>query len=562
MKTIVLLILTVFVTNALWSLVAQAAPAIREAPYCLALRGNGESQPAHWGALARTVELNGLQKLMSGGSSATISMFWLEAMAANPHVLNQKSQLQKERVSLMLKSLLGFVGIVKKSTEFQDFMELFGKIDLAKKTDVTKSLQSLVQKKNLTAAQGTLIRAYNLGLLDPEYASLILRALENQDLKKSQFYISELQETLRVFGAFNAATDQNIFFRSGIVSFERLAKSFGKIAHFYSAQGADNDLEAEWLAFFKMCAPISVGKTWTELMQDEPMCGQKFTSLFQSHFAPNQPEIPMEELQVGYAIPALPTTSVLIKEAAIQARSAMTEYHAKMDPAFGKSFKINQTDDVRFGYWGTAANLAKIAANLQGTQDEKSRRFYPFGQASWKEVLSLSPAEPGLSRLKTFKNQGQTLVSAGGWSDLHPVLVLKAAGCENVIYLTRQGGESLFAQGVAKRLLNLDRSWEHLETSTTEIKARNADPNNRGDSFDQTSTWSRLYNLGNPQSSLNESLRQASAIFCTNWNAYDIKTELVQLIENSYRSSFQVQSSDLQNLLPFLTENKPGCQAL
>ncbi|MFN7728958.1 MAG: hypothetical protein ACK5P7_07365 [Bdellovibrio sp.] len=126
----------------------------------------------------------------------------------------------------------------------------------------------------------------------------------------------------------------------------------------------------------------------------------------------------------------------------------------------------------------------------------------------------------------------------------------------------RQGGESLFAQGVAKRLLNLDRSWEHLETSTTEIKARNADLNNRGDSFDQTSTWSRLYNLGNPQSSLNESLRQASAIFCTNWNAYDIKTELVQLIENSYRSSFQVQSSDLQNLSPFLTENKPGCQAL
>ena len=34
-------------------------------PYCLALRGNGEAQPAHWGALANLVEKMGLPQIQS-----------------------------------------------------------------------------------------------------------------------------------------------------------------------------------------------------------------------------------------------------------------------------------------------------------------------------------------------------------------------------------------------------------------------------------------------------------------------------------------------------------------
>lgn len=555
MRTIVFLILAVFLSNALVSVAFGA-----ETPYCLALRGNGEAQPAHWGALARTVELAGLPKMMAGGSSATISMFVLESMAANPFVLNQNKTLQKERVSLMLKSLLGFVGMVQNSEEFRDFMALYGKIQAAKKTDLSQTLQDLIEKKNWSTAQGTIQRAYKLGLIDTEYATLLLKATAEQDLKKSRFYLSELQETIRVFGSFNAASDQNLFFRPGVISFEKLAASFGRVAHFYSTLGSDDALKGEWQAFFETCAPDSVGKSWIELVTAKPVCGQMFAQLYTSHFTNNQPDIPMEEMQVGYVIPTLPTTSVLVKSAAAQALEAMKQYHTKLDPAFGASFQLKNTDDVRFGYWGNPETLERIEKNLSA-RDEKSRRFYKLGTAQWKEVLSLSPAEPGLSRMKAFKNQGETLVSAGGWSDLHPVLVLKAAGCENVIYVSRQGGDSIFGQGVAKRLLNLDRDWSVLETSTPEASKRNGLLNNQGDRSDQTSLWSRLYNLGNTSSSYNESLRQASAILCTNWNDFDVKTQLVQLIEDSYRASFRVQSSVMNHLSPVLTEERPGCQA-
>ncbi len=43
-------------------------------------------------------------------------------------------------------------------------------------------------------------------------------------------------------------------------------------------------------------------------------------------------------------------------------------------------------------------------------------------------------------------------VSAGGWSDLHPTLVLANLGCEKIVYVTRTGDESGFAIGVAKLL--------------------------------------------------------------------------------------------------------------
>lgn len=556
MRTLVFLILAVFLSNTLVSVAFGA-----QAPYCLALRGNGEAQPAHWGALARTVEQMGLPQMMSGGSSATISMFLLESMAANPFVLNKDKTLQKQRVSLMLKSLLGFVSIVQNSPEFRDFMALYGKIQSAPKNELSKTLQDLIEKKNWSTAQKTLKQAYQTGLIDTEYASLLLKATAEQDLKKSRFYLAELQETLRVFGSFNAASDQNLFFRPGVVSFEKLASSFGRVAHFYSTLGSDEALKGEWQTFFETCAPESVGKSWLELISEKPVCGQLFGQLYTSHFTRNQPEIPMEEMPVGYVIPTLPTTSVLVKSAAAQATQAMKQYHTKLDPAFGASFKLENTEDVRFGYWGSAEILERIEKNLDG-RDEKSRRFYKLGAAPWKEVLSLSPAEPGLSRMKTFTNQGETLVSAGGWSDLHPVLVLKAAGCENVIYVSRQGGDSIFGQGVAKRLLNLDRDWSLLETSTPEASKRNGALNNQGDPSDQSSLWSRLYNLGNKSSSYNESLRQASAILCTNWNAFDVKTQLVELIEDSYRSSFRIQSSRLNGLSPVLTEERAGCQAL
>src|SRR5262245_35788064 len=91
-----------------------APSAAKAEPYCLALRGNGESQPAHWGALASLVEKQGLPVMQSGGSSASISLFLLENVAANPLVKNAaNAEEQRQRAALLLKSLFGIAGYLK-----------------------------------------------------------------------------------------------------------------------------------------------------------------------------------------------------------------------------------------------------------------------------------------------------------------------------------------------------------------------------------------------------------------------------------------------------------------
>ena len=85
--------------------------------------------------------------------------------------------------------------------------------------------------------------------------------------------------------------------------------------------------------------------------------------------------------------------------------------------------------------------------------------------------------------------------------------VLKAAGCENVIYVTRRGGESPFAQGVARRLL---RSEETLRA---------------------------LYDLDDPLSSMRQALVKADAVLCTDWNRFNVRNGVKDMIRDAYRGS-------------------------
>lgn len=176
-----------------------------------------------------------------------------------------------------------------------------------------------------------------------------------------------------------------------------------------------------------------------------------------------------------------------------------------------------------------------------------------LNSATWSEALRLSPAEPGLSPLREFNANGVEHLSAGGWPDLTPTLILKAYGCKNVVHITRRGGESLFAQGVAKRLLNLDRDWSLLRTTPDAYDANWA-LNNSGDSEDMTSNWSYLYNVANIQSSYKKSLSAADAILCTDWNKFSITDGPTPMIEHAYRSPYTVnKNGGLIDASPMLT---------
>ena len=112
----------------------------------------------------------------------------------------------------------------------------------------------------------------------------------------------------------------------------------------------------------------------------------------------------------------------------------------------------------------------------------------------------------------------ENIYSAGGWPDLHPVLVLKASGCDEVVFVTRQGGESVFGQQVFIRLTGYTdkiRFWK-------EIKSQNRVGWKDLTQVEQNSPWNRLYNLGNPDSSYNVSVNEADAVYCTDWDKYYI----------------------------------------
>lgn len=496
--------------------------------YCIALRGNGDLEPAHWGALAQTIEKFGLPTAMAGGSSASISMFLLDSIAANP------SANTNEERAFMLKSLVGFFVELKQTPLWTDVEKLYGAYRDYSDNTLLVNLQKAIEQNDLATALKVYKQATQSGVLDPDTTDSILHAFKDHNFNQAKFLISEIRESAKVFGKFNAETDANLFFRGGIVNFQKAAELFGKIAGFYSAQSSSK-LTDEWKTFLNSCAANTENMLWQEIAAKRPECAKSLGTMFKNYFASTSSKVKPEDQIIGKRFAVFPSTSVFVGNGVKDFKLAKSQYRQKMDSHYGKHFTLSNPEDLRFGYWGQTADLKKIDQSLDKT-DEKARRFYALGPATWKQVLALSPAEPGLSPLKEFRTfNGKVLVSAGGWSDLHPVQVLRAAGCGKVVYVTRKGGESLFAQGVAKRLMGLDRSFEQL---------RKASENKGQDSSDMHSTWSKLYNLANPNSSINQALIKADAVLCTDWNSYSVKTQGAQLIEESYKAPWLNQSQD------------------
>ncbi len=525
------------------------------ADYCMGIRGNGDSEPAHWGAMARTVEQLGLPKAMAGGSSATYSMFLLEAIASNPLIKGQSEEIQKERASLMIKSLLGFLTEIRETKSWNDMGLLFQTASNAKVGGVLKKLGTALNIKNWMLAHKVLKQGTELGFIDSHFAAPLFGAIKQRNLKMAKFYVQQMGETLSVLGRFDAARDQNLFFRKGLVNFEKVAVTFGRIAGFYAGQNKNRFVQHYWQQFVNDCADHSVGKTWTELIAKHPYCRTLFHGAFTFHFQSEDKNLHLEEKQPGFAIPVLASNTVLVGTAAQEAMIGLTKYHQQSSKVYGKGFSLSNPEEVKFAYWGPDKALARIQSRIDRT-DEKSRRFFPLGPATWKTILKFSPAEPGLA---PFTRMNEKMVSVGGWSDLHPVQVLKAYGCSDVVYLTREGGESLFAQGVAKRLMKLERDWDLLDNVTPGKMERNVELNKVGDPSDMTSKWSKLYNLGNPKSSIKRALHGASAVLCTDWNAYPVREKLVELIDTSYRSPFSVPEDSRLALQPRLSSQKAGC---
>jgi hypothetical protein len=233
-------------------------------------------------------------------------------------------------------------------------------------------------------------------------------------------------------------------------------------------------------------------------------CGERFATLLTAYRGAWTPSSPNRaDDPIGARMPVLVMTSVVEGAGAEEMARAQAAYRAGEVPTLAIDF-----DDVRIGYFGQSADLDRVAKNPRGFTDLKTKKFLALGERSWREVLSYSPAEPGLAR--ALELDGGRSFSAGGWPDLHPVQVLENLGCDQVVYVTRRGAESSFAQGVGTVLGMSEREK------------------------------SELYDLG-AKSAFAAALEQAGAVWCTDWN--QVGGDLESLAADAYNAPMETSQA-------------------
>tara|TARA_Y100000782_G_scaffold4962_1_gene5893 strand:- start:147009 stop:148898 length:1890 start_codon:yes stop_codon:yes gene_type:complete len=569
--------------------------------YCAGIRGNGELAPAHWGSLSRIIEHKDLPKTVAGGSSAAITLFFLDAISRNEEVSARDEDERKNQRALMFKTLVPHIMYIgMEDVKVPKIMKMVGNVMGIGDDGFIAALGKAVKVAKDLPMFFDVLGEYG-PLLNPELASGLR--------KNFSFYKGQIAEAIKVFGSFDAKNDMNLFYRKGLVDFKYLGVLTGRIADFYAGY-ADEQTNEKLQYFLDQCAEDSRGRSWPELMAKNPVCQKLFVDSLQAYYGPKyetrrvrrlggrvtrtiKTKIPrtfpnkMVFEEVGSGIDAYPTTSVIIGDAVQRYKEKLAEYESK-DAQGVEDFSLDFNLELKYAYWGRTHGLDTIKDGLKQhyPNDAKSSLFKPIDGGTWFEVLSTSPAEPGLSNLqrvpngpaidpsrvinksyfysksffffsiptftaqKWFNEDNQDygvipfreeMFSAGGWSDLHPTLVLKARGCEDIVYITRQGGESVFGQQVFIRLTGYTDKisfWKDIKKGNRNGWINLSDE-------EEKSPWNQLYNLMNPESSYNKSIGAATAIYCTDWDKFSVlKGEIQPTLDDAYHAPVFVKDGN------------------
>ncbi|MBT9558838.1 MAG: hypothetical protein IV100_22595 [Myxococcales bacterium] len=496
--------------------------------FCVAIRGNGELITAHFAALARLAETFGAFDGVAGGSSGSISAFFTESIHLHPGIKKCGGKactpLQAgARVGLMFKSLYGYLQAM---TERDEAVAVGVLLDVAAKAQA-QGIGTLIEDGNLEGALQSLITLLTSAdvkdLVNDEVLDLLLESENPLD------YVPLVWSAISTLGAFSAESAE-IFLRPGLVSFEGFAEKLGRIGSFYAGYGPV-DLD-NWEAFFDACALPGRGKPWPEVAGlpdgDGSTCGVRFSEMlaaWREGFIPVEGTSPNRiNDPVGKGFRSLAITSVFTGAAAAAFKTAYENYLALATWSFTPSF-----DDVRVGYWGADVHTKAVVANALDFPDLKSQKAASLGPGSWRLAISMSPAEPGLSRAKALPDGS---ISGGGWPDLAPVLALRNAGCDQVVYLTRRGPDSKFGRAVAA-----------LAGVTPEQDFA-------------------LYESTNPNSSLSLSLREAAGVWCTDWNLFSL-TQIPEIMSDAWTAPFELHDETLVPIegdYPTITEPELGLE--
>jgi hypothetical protein len=490
--------------------------------FCAAIQGNGPRITAHFAALARIYEHYGLLDGVAGGSSGSISAFLVESVQMSPSVRSARTPAEKGLyASLLFKSLYGYFGALLEGGEglaISELMELAARIR-------ERDLEALLRDDPAAGVEAlqTLLQSEDLReLIEPEALQLLAES------PSPEFHARELMQAVQGLGSFTA-TDPVIFVRPGVISFRAFAAKVARVGSFYAGYApADGAAMDAWLGD---CAPRSRGRDWeavAALETSEGTCGERFGALvadFRATLRGNEDAYPSRgDDPIGAHLPALVTTGVLEGAAVTTFERARDDYRAARPITWDVDFS-----DVYVGYFGAEDDLARVASNPRGYSDLKTRKHRSLGALRWAEVLSYSPAEPGLTRALELPGGG---VSVGGWSDLQPTLVLKNLGCEKVVFVTRFGGAGGFLTEIAT-LLGID-----AEESAA------------------------LFDLTTPGASFRESVAEAAGVWCTDWDAPSI-ADLPAMFASGYEAPLETRDPWLRAADAYagITERTglPGC---
>lgn len=483
-----------------------------EAPrVCVAMRGNGPRITAHFGALSRIIEHYGLLWGGAGGSSGSISMFLLESVHANPLLFDCgggttcSDREAAARAALLFKSLQGYLQVLAASDESLSFGLLLEVISRVTAGDIAGLLET--DPTAAVEALRTILEADDIrALVNPEVIALLTSSPD------PAFHARDIVDSLSNAASFSV-DDPSVFVRPGIIDFTAFADLLGRIGSFYAALAPADPVRYQ--QFLTDCATPGRSMSWTEvsaLPSGEGTCGDLFSSLLTDYRAAVRatPEAFPSRIDepVGSTLHSLVATSVLEGDAVMTWTTARDDYVNARAFTFDVDF-----DDVRLGYFGSAADLALLDANPRGFTDLKTQKLRTLGEVTYREALALSPAEPGLARALEIND---TQISAGGWSDLQPTLVLQNLGCDEVIFVTRRGGAGGFTFGVSRLLGATDEDQRAL--------------------FDLVSTDSSYY----------VSLQESSGVWCTDWDTPET-TDVAGLSADGFGAPFET-------VAPFFTE--------
>ncbi len=457
--------------------------ASRAKELCTGIRGNGNRIFAHFGSLARLVEYYGPVRCAAGGSSGSITTFLIESVDINPVVercgrRRCSAQQLAERHALMYRSMAGLteVGIGA---------------DVRTIADVVAAAQAADVEGLLAIDPGAAVTAFTNVLADfgdlinPEVFELLAQSPD------PAFHVRDLLHGLQDAASFTV-TGPEVFVRPGVINVAALVDIFGRIGDFYSGYGQyDAAGVRSWL---DTCAAPSRGLTWAEAaMLATPggaTCGSQFADLYRAYETAHRADPPSPsrlDNQIGSQLPMMAVTGVLTGDAIAQWDQARAGYFAAQPVDFAPNFT-----DVKFGYFGQQRDLraAQRGLSRRYPTDAVTERFFPLGAATWREILSSSPAEPGISAAVPLSSG---VLSVGGWADPLRVQVLDAFGARHVVTINRRGGEQ--AGGFTPEV---SRQLGATEADLTE-----------------------LYSLQDPNSSFVTALRSADAVWCTDWDTPD-----------------------------------------